>query len=162
MSMPWARSVGSACGGTSRRMRSGRVDSSAARQRAAWGIPALTGRRRRSDMCETLPLTLPREVKQQRHLLAVRQPRAFRSQLVEELVDERLGCSQSGGRRVLEQVADERDGVGGCAGPEDLGEWVRLDLGELVLHVLHHAVSLDNTHIQHQVACRHSHSGSSS
>lgn len=43
---------------------------------------------------------------------------------------------QSRSRRVFQQVADERDSVGSCAVTEDLGEWVRLDLWEFVLHVL--------------------------
>lgn len=102
-------------------------------------------------------LTFPSKVKQRRQLLPVWQPRSFHAQLVKELMNQRLGCTaasvpasadchhktrraansrQTGCRGVLEQVADESDSVCRCTRPEDLCEWVRLDLREFVLHVL--------------------------
>lgn len=40
------------------------------------------------------------------------------------------------GRSVFEQSADKGDGVSRGSRPEDFGEGVRLDLRELVLHVV--------------------------
>lgn len=93
-------------------------------------------------------LTLSREVEQRWHFLAIWQPRSLNTQLIEEFVDQRLGCAissallfvrhsrETGSRCVLEQVTDESNRIGGCTGSEDLGERVRLDLREFVLHVL--------------------------
>ena len=42
----------------------------------------------------------------------------------------------TGSRSVLQKVGDEADSIGGSSWSEDLGKGMRLDLGELVFHVL--------------------------
>ena len=42
----------------------------------------------------------------------------------------------TGSRSVLQKVGDEADSIGGSSWSENLGKGMRLDLGELVLHVL--------------------------
>jgi hypothetical protein len=83
--------------------------------------------------------------------MTVGQLDALDSQLVEELVDQGLGCASSsadypvienynlrqpGSRRVLEKLADEGDCHLVGTWSEDLVEGVGFDLRELMLHVL--------------------------
>ena len=103
-------------------------------------------------------LTLPSEVEQRRELLPVRHLRPLLPQLVEEGVTHGLNRAQPRLGRVLEQLRNEVDRLGSRAWPEDLREgqyyeWlcsvvrlavlyahlregVRLNLRELVLHVV--------------------------
>ena len=86
--------------------------------------------------------TMTGEVEEDGHLLdravgvaRVWETRARVAQLVEEWVHHGVDRRQTLGRCVLEQAGDEVDGVG-VSLAEDLVEWVRLDLRELVLHVV--------------------------
>ncbi|KAI3487957.1 hypothetical protein L1887_48040 [Cichorium endivia] len=75
-------------------------------------------------------------VEERGHLAAVGHADLARAKLVEEGVAERLDGGETRAGRVLEQSGDEVDGVGRRARTEDLGEGMRSDLGELVLHVV--------------------------
>lgn len=82
------------------------------------------------------------EVKEDGHLLdravgvaRIWETRARVTQLVEEWVHHGVDRRETLGRCVLEQAGDEVDGIG-VSLAEDLVEWVWLDLGELVLHVV--------------------------
>jgi hypothetical protein len=83
--------------------------------------------------------------------MSIRQLDTFHSQLVKELVNQSLGCAicqhiilfldpkdsrQPRRGRVLEQKSNEGNSHLIGTWTEDLAEWVGLDLGEFVLHVL--------------------------
>ena len=75
-------------------------------------------------------------VEERRHFTAVGHADLTFSKLVEEGMAESLDCCKTGAGSVLKKSRDEVDGIGRCARTEDLGEGVRSDLREFVLHVV--------------------------
>lgn len=107
-------SSGSVCGGTSSRMRSGLIDSSASRYRrksASLPYPERHNGNR----------TFSCKVEQEREFLSVGHPRTLPSKLVEEWMTHRLDRTQACLGGVLEQFRDEIDGLCRRTRPEDLG-----------------------------------------
>lgn len=79
---------------------------------------------------------LSREIKERWHWLSVWQSSTLNTKFVKEFMTESLDGGESSGRGVLEQIGDKCDGVRWSSRSENLGEWVRFDLRELVFHVV--------------------------
>lgn len=131
MSRPWAARMGRWWAGTNWLLRSVAIESS-----GAYGS-ALRARRR-----QKVGLTMASKVEEfrkitklTRSMSGIGQLGLGITQLVEEGVDHGVDGRLSLCRGIFEQLGDEIDGVG-ISLAEDLAEGVRLDLGELVLHVV--------------------------
>lgn len=120
-------SSGSQYAGTSRRIRSGRTESS-----------ALVAVRQIFFRIDRAPLlTFPREIEERGEIPAVGHTGSHIPQFVKERVDHGFNCTQTGAGSILQQLGDEVDGFCRSARPEHLPTSIKKPMASREGHITH-------------------------